>query len=126
MSSDALALRAGQLTSKRNRRSLARAMRRTIDEAHKPPMARSRVVIIRRGAVLEAEDAIKAMIARLRSPQPLQAKGLAIAERILTNADHSPLYNRSEPGALRRQISLATAAMSVADASQSHEFPVGI
>jgi hypothetical protein len=66
-SSDELAVRAGQLTSARSRRSLARAMRRTIDEAHRPPLARSRMVIIRRGAVLEAEDAIRTMIARLDS-----------------------------------------------------------
>ena len=125
-SSDELALRAGQLTSQRNRRSLARAMRRTIDEAHRPPLARSRMVIIRRGAVLEAEDAMRTMIARLDSSQPLRAEGMAIAQRILTNAERSPLYNRAEPGALRREISVATAAMSRPDRSQSHEFPVGV
>ena len=78
------------------------AMRRTIAEAHKPAMTRSRVVIIRRGAVLDAEGAIDAMIERLGSSQPVRAEGMAIAERILTNADRSPLYNSSEPGALRR------------------------
>ena len=84
------------------------------------------MVIIRRGAVLEAEDAIRTMIARLGSSQPLRAEGMAIAQRILTNADRSPLYNRAEPGALRREISVATAAMSRPDRSQSHEFPVGV
>jgi hypothetical protein len=120
--SDELALRAGQLTSTRNRRTLARAMRRTIDEAHRPPLARARAVIIRRGAVLEAEDAIKTMIARLSSGQPVRAQGMAMAERILTNADASPLYNPAEPAALQREITAATAAMERADRSQSHEF----
>ncbi len=120
--SDELALRAGQLTSARSRRVLARALRRTIDEAHRPPLARSRVVIIRRGAVLEAEDAIGTMIARLSSEQPVRAQGMALAERIITNADGSPLYNPAEPGALQRQITVATAAMEPADRSQSHEF----
>lgn len=120
--SDELALRAEQLTSTRGRQSLARAMRRTVDEAHRPPLARSRAVIIRRGAVLEAEDAIRTMIARLTGAQPVRAEGMAIAERILTNADGSPLYNPAEPGALAREVSLATAAMEQADRSQSHEF----
>lgn len=114
-----LALRAEQLTSDHRRKALARTMRRTIAEAHEPPMTRARVVIIRRGAVLDAEDAINAMIARLDS-QPVSAKGMAIAERILTNADQSPLYNPGEPGALRRVIGVATAAMDPG-ASQSHE-----
>src|SRR5262249_32959583 len=48
--SDELAVRAAQLTSNRTRRSLARAMRRTIAEAHRPAMTRARVVIIRRAA----------------------------------------------------------------------------
>ena len=117
-----LALRAGQLTSARNRRMLARALRRTIDEAHRPPLARSRAVIIRRGAVLEAEDAIRTMIARLASPHPVQAQGMAMAERIITNADGSPLYNPAERGALQREITVATAAMEPANRSQSHEF----
>jgi hypothetical protein len=105
-----LALRAAQLTSDRTRKALARTMRRTIAEAHKPPMTRSRIVIVRRGAVLDAEDAINAMIARL-GLRPVRAQGMAIAERIVTNADQSPLYNPSEPGALRRVIGVATAAM---------------
>jgi hypothetical protein len=120
------ALRAGQLTSARSRRSLARAMRRALDEAHRPPLARSRAVIIQRGAVLGAEDAIRSMIDQLESAEPLQAQGLAMAERILTNADGSPLYNRAEPGALEWEINAAMAAMSRADRSQSHEFRVGV
>ena len=118
-----LALRSAQLTSDRRRTALARTMRRTIAEAHKPAMTRSRVVIIRRGAVLDAEGAIDAMIERLGSSQPVRAEGMAIAERILTNADRSPLYNSSEPGALRRLIDVATAAMNAAP-SQSHELPI--
>ena len=39
---------------------------------------------------------------------------MAIAERILTNADQSPLYNPGEPGAIRRVIGAATAAMDPA------------
>ena len=121
-----LARRADQLTSARNRRSLARTMRRTLDEAHRPPLARSRAVVIRRGAVLRAEDAIRSMIARLETTEALRPQGMAMAERILTNADGSPLYNPAEPAALEREIGLATAAMLRPDRLASHEFRVGI
>ena len=120
--SDELALRAGQLTSAGSRRTLARAMRRTIDSARKPPLARSSAAIIQRGAVLDAQDAIRTMIARLSSGQPVRAEGMVMAERILTNADGSPLYNPAERGRLALEITAATAAMEPADRSHSHEF----
>jgi hypothetical protein len=102
-----LSLRATQLTSARRRRTLARATRRTIAEAHKPPLTRPR---IDSRSVLGAEDAINAMIDRLTSSDPVRAEGMAITARILTNAERSPHYNRSEPGSIRRVITLATAA----------------
>jgi hypothetical protein len=74
-------------------------------------MTRSRIVITDRRAVLDAEDTIQAMISRLTSREPVRAEGMAIAERILTNAERSPLYNPSEPGSLRRAITHATAAL---------------
>jgi hypothetical protein len=118
------ALRAAQLTSWRNRKRLARTLGRTIAEAHGPAMTRSRVVIIRRAAVLDAEAAITAMIERLGSAKPVEPKGMAIIERMITNAGQSPLYGPSEPGALDRLIRTATAALEPGPA-QSHEFPVG-
>jgi len=89
-------LRAAQLTGDRERKQLARTLRRTISEAHQPQLTRSRVVIINRAQVLDAEDAINAMVARMGYPEPVRAEGMAIAERILTNADMSPLYNSAE------------------------------
>jgi hypothetical protein len=102
---------------------LARTLGRTIAETYKPAMTRSRSIIIRRDAVLDAEDAINTMIERLRGSKPIQAQGMALAERILTNADQSPLYNPSQPGALRRAINSATEALDV-DPARSHEFPI--
>jgi hypothetical protein len=118
--SDELALRARQLTSERNRRTLARTLRRTLAEAQRPPMTRGRAVIIDRAAVLHAKDSIAEMIERLESANPVRAQGVALLEQILTNADRSPLYNRSESGALRRVIRVATAALDAA--GDSHEF----
>ena len=63
------------------------------------------------------------MIDRLTSPEPVRAQGMAIAERVLTNVDRSPLYNRSELGSLRRVVKLATKAIEPRE-SQSHESPI--
>ncbi len=121
--SEALMLRAAQLTSDHRRRSLARALRRTITQAHKPPLGRTRLNLIRRTAVFEAQDAIGLLAKRVTSPTPVRAEGMAMAELILNNAERSPLYNFSQPGALRRRIRLATAAMDDAPASSRwHEF----
>jgi hypothetical protein len=62
------------------------------------------------------------MIERLGGPIPVQPQGVALLTRLLTNADgSSPLYNPSEPGALRRVIRGATAALD-AQPARSHEF----
>jgi hypothetical protein len=107
-------LRAAQLTSDRRRKQLARTLRRTISEAHERGLAQSRVIIINRAQVIDAEDAINAMVARLGDAEPVRAEGMAIAERVLTNADSSPLYSSAEPGALRRQVLVATEALDTA------------
>ena len=118
-----LSLRAAQLTSDGNRKTMARTLRRTIAEAHQPAMARSRVVIIQRGAVLDAEPAITAMIDRLEGSAAVAPQGMAMAEQILTDGWTSPLYNAAEPGALGRRVRAATAAMDSRRAA-SHEFAI--
>jgi hypothetical protein len=120
-----LAVRAARLTGKRSRRTLARTLRRTIAEAHQPAMTRARVVIIRRGEVLNAQPAINAMIKRLESSEPVRPEGMAMTERLLTNADHSPLYNPAGSGTLRQLVLAATAAMGPGSA-QSHEFAITV
>ncbi len=119
------ALRAAQLTSESNRKTFAKTLRRTVAEAYRPRIGRAAVVIIRRRAVIDAEDAIRTTIERLSSGAPVRAQGMAILERILTNADNSPLYNSSSPGALAHEITLATDAMEPS-LSDSHEFLVGV
>jgi hypothetical protein len=110
-SSEELSLRAMQLTGTGSRTNIARSMRRAVAEAHKPPMTRARMVIVRRPAVLEAEEAINAMIRRLREPQPVSARGMAIAELLLNDGQRSPLYSDAEPGSLRRAVAAATQAL---------------
>jgi hypothetical protein len=74
-SSPELALRAEQLTSDRTRRALARSLRRTVHEARHPVPRRIAFGLVRRSAVLDAADAIDVLVKRLRSPEPIAAKG---------------------------------------------------
>ena len=106
-------------------RQLARTLRGVLLEAREPMPTRARVVIIRRDAVLEAEDAIVEVIHRLASPRPVRAQGMAAVERILTEAEQSPLYNRCEPGKLRRHVLVALSELEP-DPSLGHEFPIGL
>jgi hypothetical protein len=119
-SSPDLALRASQLTGDRRRREMVKTWRRLIREAIRPSVTRLLVSIVNRRSVLDAEDAIEAMIARLRSPEPVAVKGMAMAERIVTDGLTSPLYNWSEPGALSRLVLVATAELD----AQPFELPV--
>jgi len=109
-----LGRRAAQLVSPRQRRQFARTWRATIKEVHKPPMTRGYYSLIRRGAVIAAEDAIDALIVRLNSSQPVAAQGMAMLYRVMTDGLESPLYAPAEREALRRQIIAATEAMDVA------------
>ena len=122
-SSPERALRAAQLTSPRGRKQLARSLRRTITEARRPQLTRSPVVIINRAQVLAAEAAINAMVARLGDAEPVRAEGMAIAHRILTNANGNPLYDAAELGALRRQLQVATEALDTAPPAEV-ELPI--
>ena len=122
-SSPALARRAAQLTDAHHRRALARSLRRIIADAHDPQAGRARAIIVRRGPVLDAESLIDAVASRLAAPKPVRAQGVAQLERIITNADHSPLYNRSRPGALRQAMATALMAMD-GESPDSHEFSI--
>jgi hypothetical protein len=90
---------------------MARSLRRTITEARSPTLSRPPVSIVNRRAVLEANDAIQTTIARLASPEPVSAKGMAMLEQILTDGASSPVYNPAEPGTLRRHLLVAKAEL---------------
>ncbi len=122
-SSPELALRATQLTSRRHRNVLARTVGRVIEDAHRAPLTRGHMVIIRRHAALEAESQLLQVRERLSGSEPVDVRGMAMLEQIITNGERSPLYNNSERGALQRALSFALAAMDGA-AVDSHEFPL--
>ena len=106
-----LGLRAAQLVSPRARRQVARTWRGTVKEAHQPPLTRAYFSIIRRNAVINAEDAINAVVARLTSGQPVSRRGNGEAPPAHDRRNGQPALLPAEPGALRRQIVLATQAM---------------
>lgn len=54
-------------------------------------VARALVSIVNRHAVLDADGALRATIARLASFDPLAAKGMAMLERLLTDGVWSPV-----------------------------------
>jgi hypothetical protein len=113
-SSPELSLRAEQLTSDRQRRSLARSLRRTVHEARHPAPRRFAFALTRRAAVIDAEDAIDILVKRLRSPEPVAPEGTALVQRMLSDGAWSPLYSTAPGGALRRLVVLATAALEPA------------
>jgi hypothetical protein len=122
-SSPELALRASQLTSDRRRKQLARTLSGFVEDANHPRLTRPPVVTINRAAVRDAEDAIITMITRLDDAEPVDPRGMAIAERIITDGADSPLYRYGQPGALRALVLTATAALDSSPAA-SHEWPL--
>jgi len=111
-----LAFRAAQLERPRHRRGLARALRRAVAEATSPrPPARSAAVPIVTSQVrAEARDLL-ALAQRLDCPWPADARGIAIAQRLVTDAVSSPLYECREPYALARIARLAHSHMGPCD-----------
>ena len=108
----ALAMRAAQLGSRRHRRTLARSLRRAVEEAgvSRPP-ARATAVVTARAQVLAAAGDLLALADRLDSAQPAATTGVAIAQRLLTDAVESPLYVQAGRGALGRLSRLAVETM---------------
>jgi hypothetical protein len=111
-----LALRASQLSSRRGRRQMAGVWRHTVEDAHHPVARITSIPPIRRRAVLDADDVITDLIARLGADEPVAVRGLAMLNRVVTDGADSPLYSPAEPGALRRQLEMAAEAMQ-ADAA---------
>jgi hypothetical protein len=106
-----LSLRATQLVSDRRRRQMARVWRRALEDARRPLTTLANVPIIYRVGVIEAEDAITAVIACLGKDEPVAVEGMAMLDVLLSDGASSPLYVPAEPGTLRRRILVATEAL---------------
>lgn len=105
--STALAARAAELTSVGSRDSLARALERQLSAVQEPPR-RSRLRPDAR-AVLANESTMRRLAERLRSMEPLYARGIAHVHALLSNAN-SPAF-RGDAQALAKEFETAEAEL---------------
>ncbi|WP_231992064.1 hypothetical protein [Mycobacterium sp. ACS4331] len=87
----ALSLHAARLTSDRERCVVVRTLRRVSVQARQSRPVQSATVAVHRANVIAAEDAIDAVVQRLRSPLPVSAMGMARLRRLLTDGT-GPMY----------------------------------
>src|SRR6478609_1644076 len=94
-----------RLTSVRERESVARSLRRCIDDAHDASPFRSVRPEINAGEVVAAETIIDDITLRLHSQRPVTARGMAEL-RLLLGDGGGPLY-RYGRGDLRERLTAA-------------------
>jgi hypothetical protein len=113
-SSSVLAARALQLTSTRYRVAMARSLEALVEMADRPRGSRlDSVVPPCREQVREARPAILAISSRLRSRQPVNARGVARLRRLLSDGC-GPCYARAEPRALTEALEAIEPCLDVA------------
>jgi hypothetical protein len=87
----ALGMHAARLTSHRERRCVAGALRRVVRQAHEGRPFPTSTVAVHRANVVAAEEAIDAITLRLHSPRQVSAMGMARLRRLLGDGA-GPLY----------------------------------
>jgi hypothetical protein len=111
-----IAARADSLVSLPVRSALARHWRDLLTQATRPPVARTPTVPICRDRIMAAEADIRATLEALSARLPVPARGVAAANRLLTDGT-GPLYNRSSPvdlvDAVREVVELLDPATSL-------------
>ena len=89
---------------------LAEGLARAIRDAHATTPGFSAAVRPQRQEVLAARAVLGTLERRLRAPEPVTARGVALLQALLTEGT-SPLYRPDEPGALGSQLRAAAAAL---------------
>lgn len=112
--SEALALRARRITRRRSRASVARGLARVRRSATDTSARFTAAVAPNRREVLAARTVIDTLEHRLRAPEALTARGMAMLHELLTEPT-SPLYRPDEPGALGSRLRAAAAALEPTD-----------
>ena len=105
-----LALRAQRITGRRSRIRLADGLARAIRDAQGKTPGFSAAVRPHRREVLAARTVLATLDRRLRAPEPVTARGVALLRALLTDGT-GPLYRPGEPGALGSQLRAAAAAL---------------
>jgi hypothetical protein len=108
-SSEALELRARHLLSEKVRTRLADGLATAVLRASSPPVFSSKAPINRRG-VRAAGPQILALAAELRENTNSDPRGIALTERLLTDAA-SPLYSRASDQELLTSVREASLAL---------------
>jgi hypothetical protein len=108
--SGALAERARRLTSARSRRRLADGLAGTLRRAQDGATGLTSAVRPHRREVLAARHVVVALDRRLRSTDPVTARGMAMLQMLLVDGN-SALYQPTEPGALGSMLRAAAASL---------------
>jgi len=111
--SRAHAARIEQLRAERTRCALARSLDRLIERAQAPPRRRQITAILCGDQVREAEDIIRSIAARLRSGEPLDARGIAKLRTLLSDLTGA-CYVPSRPDALAVALSEVSRSLDIA------------
>jgi hypothetical protein len=105
-----LAARATQLVSQRTRCGLATGIVRAVEAAAERSGSFSSSAPLNRQEIQSARAELLQLAEDLRSPGPLQPRGVALTEQLLTHGD-SPLYGPSIEGSLRDAVRHARTAL---------------
>jgi hypothetical protein len=105
-----LAARVRQLLARRRRLSLAAGFERAVHDAEHPARMFSSSVPVDREAIEGARGELLMLALELRSEGAVDARGVAMADRLLTLGD-SPLYGPAAAGALRAAARAAREAL---------------
>jgi hypothetical protein len=113
--SRAHAARSLQLTGARSRRGLARALERLVDDCERPaPLFQGAVVQPCRPQVRESTPLMLEIASRLRSAEPVDARGVAML-RALVSDGAGPCYTQAGPGALTDALETISVMLDVHD-----------
>jgi len=113
-SSEAHAARLEQLTTERTRRRVARTLERLIERVDSPPPRVRIITAPCREQVRRAEGPIRSTAARLRSAEPLEARGIAALTTLLSDF-RGPCYAPSPLGALTVALQEVSESLHVAE-----------
>jgi hypothetical protein len=106
-----LAVRAAQLVEPRHRALLADAWDRVLLQARGAGRRAPAAVPVQRGRVLAAAEQIADLVAALRRPGPMPARGVALADVLLTDGA-GPVYSARSNADLATLVADAVRAVS--------------
>jgi hypothetical protein len=112
----ALSLRARQLQSTRHRLALAKGLERIVEATERRSSDRNATLPIDRDQVIRARRPLLQLAERLRGPDVVDPRGVAMVGRLLTDEAspiYSPAWSRADapPGALESHARGALAAL---------------